>query len=222
MRAQVQPVAVVQAPPVGLRHEPVPQHDCVGEHCWPAYEQVLPAMSVVGVPPSVDGGGGVGLPQTPDTWPGGMMHTLPLPGQQSPVAVHLPPVGTHVVVPQTYLPVLSGTQTLPLQQSAEVAQALPAGMQVVTVKQRGTPTASTRQVILLAPGLLQQSALTPLTEQPLGSDLHVSPDGQLSQQMPFESTSWQWQTSPSGTHVPLLRLLQLGGFGGLHVPSPRA
>jgi hypothetical protein len=51
------------------------------------------------VPPSV--GVGVGLPQTPVVWPGGMMQTLPSPGQQSEVALHLPPVGTHVVVPQT-------------------------------------------------------------------------------------------------------------------------
>ncbi len=135
-----------------------------------------------------------------------MMHTLPLPAQQSAVAVHLPPVGTQVTMPQTNLPVLSGMQTLPLQQSAEVAQALPAGTHIETVKQRGTPTASRRQVILLAPGLPQQLALTPLTEQPLGIGLQVSPPGQLSQQIPFESTSWQWQTSPSGMQVPEVQL----------------
>jgi hypothetical protein len=109
-------------------------------------------------------------------------------------------------------------QTLPLQQSAEVAQALPTGTQAVTVKQRGTPTASRRQVILLAPGLPQQFALTPLTEHPLGSDLQVWPAGQLSQQMPFESTSPQWQTSPSGMQVPEV---QLDACGFWHVPSPR-
>ena len=54
-----------------------------------------------GVPPSVGGGGGFGLPQTPVVWPGGIWQTLPLPGQQSAVEVHLPPVGTQVVVPQT-------------------------------------------------------------------------------------------------------------------------
>lgn len=59
-----------------------------------------------------------------------------------------------------------------------------------------------RQVILFAPVTPQQFAATPLTEQPLGSGVQVSPEGQLSQQMPFESTSWQWQTSPSGMHVP--------------------
>jgi hypothetical protein len=81
-------------------------------------------MSGLVVPPSLGGGGGgLGLPQTPEVWPGGMMHTLPLPGQQSLVAVHLPPAITQALVPQTYLPVLSGMQTLPLQQSADVAQA---------------------------------------------------------------------------------------------------
>ena len=175
-------------------------------------------MSGVDVPMSVAGGGGVGLAQTPDVWPGGMMHTLPLPEQQSDVAVHLPLVCTHVVDPQTYLPVLSGMQTLP-QQSAEVAQALPAATQADTVKQRGTPTASRRQVILLAPVTPQQSALTPLTEHMLGSGLQVSPLGQLSQQKPLESTSWQWQTSPSGMQVPDV---QLDTIGAWQVPRPRA
>jgi hypothetical protein len=63
---------------------------------------------------------------------------------------------------------------------------------------------------LFAPGLPQQFAFTPLTEQPLGSEWQVSPAGQLSQQMPFESTSWQWQTSPSGTHVPDVQADPLG------------
>ncbi len=60
---------------------------------------VVPAMSVDGV--AMSAGGGVGLPQTPVIWPAGMMQTLPLPEQQSDVAVHWPPVGTHVVAPQT-------------------------------------------------------------------------------------------------------------------------
>jgi hypothetical protein len=212
---QVQPVAVAQVPPVGAVHVFVPQHGWVGEHCWPANEHVLLPMSGLVVPPS--GGDEVGLPQTPAVWPGGMMHTLPLPGQQSAVAVHLPAVGTQALPPQTYLPVLSGTQTLP-QQSAEVAQAPPAATQPETVKQRGTPTESTRQVILFAPVVPQQLALTPLTEQPLGNGLHVSPAGQLSQQMPLESTSWQWQTSPSGMQVPCV---QLDPCGAWHVPRPR-
>ena len=176
-------------------------------------------MSGVDVPMSVAGGGGVGLAQTPDVWPGGMMHTLPLPEQQSDVAVHFPFVCTHADEPQTYLPVLSGMQTLPLQQSAEVAQALPAATQAATVKQRGTPTASRRQVFLFAPVTPQQSALTPLTEHMLGRGLQVSPCGQLSQQIPLESTSWQWQTSPSGMQVPCV---QLDTMGGWQVPSPRA
>jgi hypothetical protein len=180
-------------------------------------------MSPAGVPPSTGAGGGVGLVQMPEVWPAGMMQTLPLPGQQSEVAVHLPPLMTHAVLPHTKWPVASGMQTVPLQQSAEVAQAMPAATHALTVKQRGTPTASTRQVILFAPGLVQQSALTPETEQPLGIGLHVSPIGQLSQQMPFESMSWQWQTSPSGIHVPPpVATLQLPPFGGEQTPSPRA
>jgi hypothetical protein len=75
-----------------------------------------------------------------------------------------------------------------------------------------------RHVILFAPGFPQQLALTPLTEQPLGSGLHVSPIGQLSQQMPFESTSWQWHTSPSGMQVPEV---QVDPLGAPHVPSLR-
>ena len=64
----------------------------------------------------------------------------------------------------------------------------------------------------------QQSALTEFTEQPLGSGLHVSPAGQLSQQMPFESNSWQWQTSPSGMQLLLLQpgaVVQTAGLGQL-------
>jgi hypothetical protein len=90
---------------------------------------------------------------------------------------------------------------------------------------------SSLQVILFAPVMPQQSALTEFTEQPLGSGLHVSPDGQLSQQMPFESNSWQWQTSPSGMQVLLLQpgwpavqvdvLGQLVPLGALHVPRWR-
>jgi hypothetical protein len=171
-------------------------------------------MSGVVVPPPSGGGGdgGFGLPQTPLVWPGWMMQTLPEPGQQSPVLVHLAPVITQAVVPQTSWPLMFGTQTLPPQQSAEVAHANPgpthmrlhisgvAG-QLPTVKQRGTPTASRRQVILSAPGLLQQFELTPLTEQPLGSGLHASFIGlfgllfwqvlPLSQQKPAGSKSWQ-------------------------------
>jgi hypothetical protein len=179
----------------------------------------VPASGFGGVPPSGTGEGlGLGLPHTPLVWPGGTMQTLPLPAQQSEVAVQAPPVATQVFMPQTNLPVLSGMQTLPLQQSAEVAHAIPAAMQADTVKHRGTPTESMRQVILLAPGLPQQFAFTPLTEHPLGSDLHVSPAGQESQQMPFESTSPQWQTSPSGMHVPDV---QFDPCGGWQVPRPR-
>ena len=181
-----------------------------------------------GVPPSTSGGGGFGLPQTPAVWPGGMMQTLPLPGQQSEVALHLPPVATQVVVPQTKWPLLSGRQTLPLQQSAEVAHAPFDGTHVVTVKQRGTPTLSSRQAILLAPVAPQQLALTELTEHPLGSG--VPP---LVTQMPvLGSNCVQWQTSPSGMHVLLLQpgsfgLVHTAGFGqyvplgALQVPSPR-
>ena len=79
---------------------------------------------------------------------------------------------------------------------------------------------SSLQVILLAPVTPQQSALTEFTEQPLGSGLQVSPCGQLSQQMPFESNSWQWQTSPSGMQALLLQpgwpaIVHTAGFGQL-------
>lgn len=97
------------------------------------------------------------------------MQTLPLPGQQSAVAVHAPAAGTHEVVPQAKWPVLSGRQTLPSQQSADVAQEPLDGTHVVIVEQRGTPTLSSRQAILPAPVAPQQSELIELTEHPLGS-----------------------------------------------------
>jgi hypothetical protein len=165
----------------------------------------------------------------PEVWPGGMMQTLPLPGQQSDVAVHAPLVGTHEVVLQTKWPVLSGRQTLPLQQSADVAQAPLDATHVVTVEQRGTPTLSSRQAILLAPVAPQQSELIELTEQPLGSG--VPP---LSTQMPVAgSYCVQWQTSPSGMQALLLQpgslaLVHTAGLGQLvplgmpQVPRPRA
>src|SRR6185312_517792 len=157
-----------------------------------------------------------------------MMQTSPSPGQQSEVALHLPPVGTQVVVPQVKWPLPSGRQTLPLQQSAEVAQLPPDCTQVVTVKQRGTPTLSRRQAILLAPVAPQQSELIELTEQPLGSG--VPP---LVTQMPVVgSYCVQWQTSPSGMQALLLQpgslgLVHTAGLGQLvplgmpQVPRPR-
>ena len=89
---------------------------------------------------------------------------------------------------------------------------------------------SSLHVILFAPVTPQQLALTELTEQPLGSGLHVSPAGQLSQHMPFESNSWQWQTSPSGMQVDgpqpgpaphIDGFAQLVPLGVLHVPRWR-
>lgn len=62
-----------------------------------------------------------------------MTHTSPVPPQQSEVAVHLPPVATHAIEPHTNLPVESGRQTAPLQQSAEVAQSPPAFTHADTV-----------------------------------------------------------------------------------------
>jgi len=98
----------------------------------------------------------------------------------------------------------------------------------VVVKQRGTPTLSRRQAILLAPVAPQQSELIEFTEQPLGSG--VPP---LVTQMPvLGSYCVQWQTSPSGMQVLLLQpgsfgLVQTAGIGQfpplgtLQVPSPR-
>ena len=71
----------------------------------------------VDVPPST--GGGFRLPHVPVVEPGGITQVSP--AQQSLVAVHLPLSGTHML-PQTKCPMPSGTQGVPLQQSAAEAQ----------------------------------------------------------------------------------------------------
>jgi hypothetical protein len=126
---QVAPLEFVQTPP------PLLQHGTVVEHCWPANEQAAmsggawPAMSAGGWP-AMSAGGGVGLVHVPVVEPAGMLQVRP--EQQSPVLVHLPFCGTHVV-PQTKCPLLSGTHGVPLQQSADDAQYPPVGTHALTV-----------------------------------------------------------------------------------------
>jgi hypothetical protein len=72
--------------------------------------------------------GGVVVPQMPWVDPGARMHSLP--GQQSPLMVHVPPTGTHFGPPsggcmQRNTPCWSGTQGRLLQQSIAEAQVSP-------------------------------------------------------------------------------------------------
>lgn len=81
-----------------------------------------------GAPPAPEStGGGVGAWQMPWVEPGGITHEVPT--QQSAVVVHEPPVWTHEVAPHTkagWPPAGFGTHGV-LQQSADEAQAVPAG-----------------------------------------------------------------------------------------------
>lgn len=108
----------MQAVPAGDEQSPLlAQQGSVVEQVWPAN-----AHTVV-VPMS----GGGGARQLPIVEPGGMLHRPP--AQQSAVVVQVPLVGTHAIVPQCRWPVPSGTQGVPLQQSAAEAHAPPEGTQ---------------------------------------------------------------------------------------------
>jgi hypothetical protein len=88
------------------------------------------------------------------------MHEYP--AQQSADVEHPPHDGTHADGKQVYggLPpsIGLGTHGLPLQQSALVAQALPASPQL-RLAHRGTPTLSCLQAVFLLPRPAQQSWL---------------------------------------------------------------
>ena len=75
-------------------------------------------------------GGGVGLVHVPVVEPAGMLQVRP--EQQSPVLVQVPFCGTQAV-PQTKCPLPSGTQGVPLQQSAADAQLPPGATHALTV-----------------------------------------------------------------------------------------
>src|SRR5579862_4565106 len=103
-----------------------------------------PARSI----PAMSGGGGFGLVQEPWSEPGGTMQTNPL--QQSALVVHRPLSGTHMpAVPQWSLPLESGKQGAPPQQSPENEQVPPAGTQAPTRLQRGMPVLSGWQQVLV-------------------------------------------------------------------------
>jgi hypothetical protein len=74
------------------------------------------------VPPVPTGGGG-GV-QLPTVEPGMRSHRPP--GQQSPLIVHAPAIGTHLAAPQWSAPLASGTHGRLSQQSAASAQVSPA------------------------------------------------------------------------------------------------
>ena len=108
---------------------------------WPTPPPSAPLSGVV-MPPSAP----VTPPQMPLLAPGGIVQGVP--GQQSEVLVHEPPVDTQVVPHTKPVPAGLGTQGLP-QQSALEAHAVPAGGGPLTLQskseatmQRGTPSAS--------------------------------------------------------------------------------
>ncbi len=79
---------------------------------------VLPPLPVPPVPPPPV------VAQLPTVDPGGRLQRPP--GQQSPLMVQLPPVGTHAAERQCSAPMSSGTHGLLSQQSAAEAQTSPA------------------------------------------------------------------------------------------------
>ena len=78
----------------------------------------LPPLPVPPLPPPPV------VAQLPTVDPGGRLQRPP--GQQSPLMVQLPPLGTHASVRQWSAPVASGTHGLLSQQSAAEAQTSPA------------------------------------------------------------------------------------------------
>ncbi len=98
---------------------PPEQHGTVSEQLWPA------SAHMGGTPASMPGGGG-GMVHVPLGEPTGTTQVRPV--QQSDVAVHTPPSGTHID-PQRSTPDASGTQGAPSQHSAENVHASPVAMQ---------------------------------------------------------------------------------------------
>ena len=106
--------------------------------------------------PAVPVGGGLDVVQVPTVEPGSRWHRPP--GQQSPLMVQLPPLGTHAPSSrQRRVPLSSGTQGTLSQQSAAEAQISPRGLHSPTPRQRGTPSASSLHISDLGVSGPQQS-----------------------------------------------------------------